>query len=294
VDISGPTESVAGEIDAACREIGFLSIVGHDVDGSVVAAAWGAAVSFFDLPLADKMQFAGGRYGYTPFAAEALGAAHGGAAPGDLKETFNLGPFHLGIGAVWPELPGFRDAWTAYYGAMDRLARRLLALFAVALGAEENALVGHFDRHTSALRALNYPAMDRPTAPGQIRAGAHSDYGSLTILLPGPGQGGLEVLTKEAEWLAVPLTEGSFVVNIGDLMERWTNDRWVSTSHRVVNPPEEVAGTERRQSIAFFQNPNADALIETLRSCLTEGEPRRYPPVRFGDWLDERVAAAHR
>ncbi len=295
IDISGPAEAVAAEVDAACRQIGFLAVVEHGVPTVVVAAAWDAAVDFFDLPPDEKLRSrTDGPYGYSPFGAEALARSRGVTAAPDLKESFNLGPYHLGLrGVVWPEAPaGFRAAWTAYYEALGGLASRLLAIFAAALDQPPDTFTRHFERHTSALRALNYPALHRPAAPGRVRAGAHSDYGSLTILLPGPGRGGLEVLARSGDWSTVPLVEGAFVVNIGDLMQRWTNDRWVSTLHRVVNPPDEVASSERRQSIAFFQNPNGDARIVTLPTCVPDGESPRYTPVVFGDWLAAKVAAA--
>lgn len=285
----------ATEMDEACRHIGFLAVIGHDVPSDVIEAAWDSAVEFFDLPMEAKMVAASnGPYGYMPFAAEALARSRGGAAPPDLKESFNLGPWHLpDADVVWPSgPPGFRDSWTAYYRAMESFSARLLALAAAALGVPASTFTRHSDRHTSALRALNYPALDGPVAPGQVRAGAHSDYGSLTILLPGPGRGGLEVQARDGLWVQVPVIEGAFVVNIGDLMERWTNDRWVSTVHRVVNPPADAAATERRQSIAYFQNPNAEAVISPLPTCVPAGEEPRYRPVVFGDWLARKLAAA--
>lgn len=137
-----------------------------------------------------------------------------------------------------------------------------------------------------------YPPLDAVPEPGQIRAGSHSDYGSLTILKPGEARGGLEVRTRDGEWAAVPVIEDAFVVNIGDVMERWTNDRWVSTLHRVVVPPDEVAATEERYSMAWFQNPAADALVEVVPTTVPNGEAARYEPVVFGEWLKAKVEAA--
>jgi len=291
MDISDSPAGLAAATHAACRDIGFFGVVGHGVTDDVVEGAWQAASEFFDLPMDQKLswQIPGSFYGYSPFATEALARSRGGESAPDLKESYNLGPIHLpDSGVVWPDAPlGFRQTWTAYYLAMEGLANRLLGIFAAALDLPAHEFTQHFGRHTSALRALNYPAFDRPVAPGQVRAGAHSDYGSLTILLPGPGRGGLEVLTRNGDWMAVPPVDGGFVVNIGDLMQRWTNDRWMSTVHRVVNPPAEVAATERRQSIAFFQNPDIDALIEVLPS----GGDRHYEPVVFGDWLRHKAEA---
>ncbi|WP_292329531.1 2OG-Fe(II) oxygenase family protein [Mesorhizobium sp.] len=118
-----------------------------------------------------------------------------------------------------------------------------------------------------------------------MRAGAHTDYGSLTILLPQPGSRGLQIVTPGGEWAEVPPVPGAFVINIGDLMARWTNDRWVSTVHRVVNPPAQQGGKDRRQSMAFFHQPNWDAEIAVLDACLSEGEAPKYEPVRSGPYL---------
>jgi isopenicillin N synthase-like dioxygenase len=173
---------------------------------------------------------------------------------------------------------------------MEGLGSRLLGLAAAALELPAGQFTPFFVRHASALRALRYPPLERPPAPGRLRAGEHSDYGSFTILLPGP-EPGLEVLTRAGDWLAVPPVPGAFVVNVGDLMQRWTNDRWVSTVHRVRAPEGEWAGRSRR-SIAFFQNPHPDAVVTVLPGCVPAGEEPSYEPVVFADWLRAKVAAA--
>ena len=145
--------------------------------------------------------------------------------------------------------------------------------------------VKFIDTPISALRALNYPEQLVPPKPGQLRAGAHTDYGSLTILLPQEGSKGLELMTPDGQWTPVPPVPGAFVINIGDLMARWTNDRWVSTLHRVVNPSPEDGGMARRQSLAFFHQPNWDAEITVLDACLNEGEAAKYAPVLSGPYL---------
>ncbi len=145
---------------------------------------------------------------------------------------------------------GFRAAWRAYYAAMEDLAARIMRAFAVALDLPEAFFAPYINAPISALRALNYPALDAPPKPGQIRAGAHTDYGSLTILLPQAGSRGLQILSPEGDWVEVPPVPGAFVINIGDLMARWTNDRWTSTLHRVVIP--EDGGAARRQSLRLL------------------------------------------
>ena len=147
------------------------------------------------------------------------------------------------------------------------------------------------DKPISALRALNYPHPTTPPLPGQLRAGAHSDYGSLTILLPEAASGGLEIFTPEQTWRPVPPVAGAFIINLGDLMARWTNDRWVSTLHRVVNPSPDATGSTRRQSFAYFHQPNWHAAIACLPSCLVDGAQPKYEPVLSGPYLMSKFHA---
>ena len=302
------TAGISSQLDDACRNVGFFAIVGHGVPQPVIDHAWSAATRFFDLDLEEKLAVRIDRddypYGYSPLAGESLGASDDAGSAVDLNESFSISPPpRPGVAAaggfaldhrLWPERPGdFEIAWTKYYRQMEMLAARLLRECAVALGLDAGFFESKIDRHLSALRALNYPPQPTPPAPGQIRAGAHTDYGTLTILLPGEATGGLEVLTASDEWLPVPAVPGGFIVNLGDLMAMWTNDRWRSTLHRVVNPDESVAATERRQSMAFFHQPNWDAEIRPLDPCVSEEMPARYDAVHSGPWLRAKFAAAH-
>jgi isopenicillin N synthase-like dioxygenase len=159
---------------------------------------------------------------------------------------------------------------------MLRVAGTLVRSFALALGLDEHGLDRFFDDRSSSLRVIDYPA-----GAGGARAGAHRDYGCLTIIHSDAG--GLEVQTRSGEWLPVQAPVGGFVVNIGDLMQRWTGDRWVSTLHRVVG---EEGVSPRRQSLVFFHNPRNDAVIETL------GNGTRYDPVTAGEYVLARAAEA--
>lgn len=298
----GASDAVTRIADA-CEKIGFLVITGHQVDTRVIDRAWEAARRFFDLPLDDKMTVAmpypGYPYGYAPFRGERLAASLGAQTPPDLKETFSMGPIERPPGreitdpaeafayeqTPWPAtLPEFRPAMEAYYDALAALVERIMRVFASALRLPGHFFDARIDRHTSALRVLNYPALTEPPQHGQLRAGAHSDYGTVTVLRADAAPGGLEVQMGE-QWVAVPIIDDSFVVNLGDAMARWTNDRWRSTLHRVVVPPGEVAATARRQSMAFFHNANWDAVIECIPSCVAPGESPRYPPVTAGEHL---------
>jgi isopenicillin N synthase-like dioxygenase len=303
----GPDERahVATQVDDACRSIGFLTVVGHGVPEQERADAFAAARSFFDLPLEDRMRVVmphpGYPYGYNPFRAEALEHSIGGRTPPDLKETFNIGPIdppprplaemsdpdERAVYAPnrWPDefLPGFRPALEAYYRSMSSLASRLLAVFGHALGLGDTYFDPFVDRHGSALRLAHYPALDVGSGtglePGQLRAGAHTDYGTLTVLAT-DDEPGLQVQDPSGSWIDVPHVEGAVVVNLGDLMARWTNDRWRSTMHRVVVPVD--GGRRRRITIPFFHNANWDACIECI---VAPGDQPRYRPVSAGEHL---------
>ena len=289
-------DALARELDRICRETGFLVLEGHGVAPDVIADVWQAAERFFAQDEAAKQSVAppyqGYPYGYLGPDAEALARSKGEDTPPDLKESFNGGPLRVPADAsaaamdfcyqptLWPALPAFRPAWEAYYAAMEDLAARIMRAFAVALTLSED----HFDPAIadpiSALRALHYPATVDVPLDKQQRAGAHTDYGSLTILLPQAGSQGLQVQQGEA-WIDVPTPKDAFVINIGDLMERWTANRWVSTLHRVVAK----SGQPARQSLAFFHQPGWDAEIVPL-----DGSDA-YPSVLSGPYLMEKFQA---
>lgn len=298
---------VGREFDETLRTVGFFQIVDHGVDPAVADAAWSTARAFFDLPLQEKLaveRATGGLYGYFPMRSESLAASRGDVTPGDLKESFNMGP---GIRAghtphdeteaalftanLWPAaLPELQTAWEAYYAAMSDLADRLLRMFALGLELPGGFFAPYVDASPSALRAINYPEQTHAPEPGQLRAGAHTDYGTLTILRQEAGRAGLEVHDPATDaWVPIPPNEGALVINIGDLMARWTNDRWTSTLHRVVNPDAAAGSTatasQRRQSMPFFHNANYSAIVEALPTCVPAGEQPRYEPVMAGPHL---------
>jgi len=290
------------EIDRICRETGFFTLAGHGVKPAVMDALRDTAKEFFALPLAEKQRaihpVPGTPRGYIAMGVEALSLGNARATPPDLKEYWHFGraswpetPYYTPaagqryfIPNIWPERPaGFAAAAHAYYTAMEGLTVELMRIAALGLGIEEHFFDRFIDRHITAMRLNHYPAQEAPPLPGQLRAGAHTDYGLLTILNGEDVPGGLQVLTKAGEWLDVATEPGTFVVNIGDLLMRWTNDRWVSNTHRVVNPPAEAA-RNRRLSIAFFHHPNYDAPIE----CIAPAGEARYAPVLSGAYRDEK------
>lgn len=296
----GGRDAVARAVDAACTEIGFFTLAGHGVPDALMARMLETSRAFFDLPTAEKRAVQRPRpeqsRGYIAVGDENLSHSRGDAATTDLKEFFAIGPVAVPdepyyrrpeaypsfAPNIWPARPPeLRAVWTAYYRAMEGLASRLMRIFARALDLPEDFFRDKTDRHISGIRANHYPEQVEAPRPGQIRAGAHTDYGAVTILLP-ENVPGLQVLTRGGQWMDVTAPPGAFVCNIGDLMQHWTNDRWVSTMHRVVNPPRDAAAGNRRLSIPFFHQPNYDALIECLPSCCGPDHPPRYEPVTSG------------
>jgi isopenicillin N synthase-like dioxygenase len=297
--------SVAKAVNRACEEIGFFLIKGHGVPRDMIDGTYEKAAEFFRLPVDDKLTIGvpspGIARGYTPFKGETLSAGLGNAAPADLKELIDMGPVDVPGGEyyeregardffypnLWPAKPdGFKVAMETYYRRMNRLANDLMGIFALALGLHEDFFFDKLDKNMSALRVICYPEQKTPPEPGQLRSGAHTDYGTLTILMSDKAAGGLQAQHRDGYWVDVTPDPGAYVVNIGDIMQIWTNDRWISTMHRVVNPPAEVAGNSRRHSVVFFHQPNYDALIDTIPSCFGPGQPKRYEPMTYKDhWL---------
>lgn len=289
---------VAADIRHACEEIGFFTITGHGVPGAVYDALRREALAFFELPEAQRALVAQPRSkisrGYSAHATRALAYSLGDATPPDLQQSLAMGPVDAAPAAAvgtpaenaffhpnyWPaDPPGLKDAFETYYRHMSTLATEVLRMFAMALGLDAHAFDDRVDRHTSTMRAILYPAQTTPPEPGQLRAGAHTDYGTLTIVRGDDVPGGLQVRIRSGEWVDIHPAPDAFICNIGDLMMRWTNDRWLSNLHRVANPPPAHAGTQRL-SVAFFHNPNFDAEIR----CIDPDGAAKYPPVVFGEY----------
>jgi isopenicillin N synthase-like dioxygenase len=304
--------AVAAKIDEACREIGFFQIIGHGVDPEIIQSTYDVARAFFDLPLDEKRQVAQPSpdtvRGYTAVGEQAFAYNDDPTAPRDLHEKFDVGPVGVPddpyfsfeqagphfLANQWPARPaGMEAIWTEYFQTLNGLSRRLMQAFALGLGLPEDWFEDTIDRDISMLRAIHYPHRDEPPLPGQMRAAAHTDYGSLTLLRQEEAPGGLQVFTQDGDWVPVPVVPGAFVVNIGDLMAQWTNDQWISTRHRVATPPRDTVSDTRRMSLVFFHQPNYDALIECLPSCLAPGEEPRYAPITSGDHLTSKFTKTH-
>jgi isopenicillin N synthase-like dioxygenase len=296
---AGRPEAVAAEIGAACRGVGFFYITGHGVPEAMLSDIFAQGRRLFDAPeavrAAVRLGPATGNRGWVPLAGEALDPSR----PADLKQAFNVGldlppdAPEVAAGALfrapnlWPDLPGFRAAVLAYFDAVWSVGRVLHRAFAADLGLPPDYFEDKLDRPMATLRLLHYPARPPGMAEGQMGAGEHTDYGNVTLLLTDDA-GGLEVRTRVGDWVAAPHVPGAFVCNIGDCLMRWTNDTYVSTPHRVVNP----AGRER-QSVAFFLDPNPDALVACLPGCVAPGAAPAYPPIRADAYLLSRLQATY-
>ena len=279
-------EKFCTDLDRFCSEIGFLLIENHGVPDNVIESQWTAVNQFFSQKTEDKKKasapYPGYPYGWIGPNKEALAASKGDKTPPDLKESFNGGPIKIPSKkikddrayefcyqpTIWPEINGFQKAWTDYYIEMEKLALKIMSAFAEALNLEPNFFKNYIETPISALRALHYPKTTIVPEEGQQRAGAHTDYGSLTILLPQPDTSGLQLQIKN-QWIDVPAIKGTFVINIGDLMELWTGRRWKSTLHRVIAKPNQP----ERKSLAFFHQPNWEAKIYPI------GENKKEPVI---------------
>ena len=296
-------QDVGRQVNRACTDVGFFSVVGHDISEAVIGEAHNAALAFFDLPLDDRMGAAKPDptypYGYAPFSTEALNRSIGGSTVPDLKEAYSVGPLgepprpiaemddknerDVWAPTLWPAaMPSLKRALERYFFAMAELANTVMNSFAYALELGDGWFDPLIDKHGSALRLAHYPALTNAPDPSAFRAGAHTDYGTLTILRL-DAEPGLQVQDRDGAWFDVEAPDGALVVNIGDLMQRWSNDRWRSTMHRVVVP--EGRHDVRRLTMPFFHNANWDARVECI---IRDGEKARHEPVYAGAHLMEK------
>jgi len=292
--------AVARKIGDAAREIGFFYVTNHGVAEALLDQVYAQAKRFFALPAAKKAEIAieksACHRGWFSVGGENLDPAKQKTA-GDLKEGIKIGrdlaadhplvvagtPLHGPN--QWPaDLPGWRETMQDYYGAMEALGRELLHAFALALDIDEIYFDAWLNAPMTTLGPLHYPPQTGHITEAQIGAGAHTDYGCLTMLAQDEA-GGLQVRAKSGVWVDAPPVAGSFVVNIGDMMERWTNGVFTSTLHRVVN----ISGQER-YSLPFFFDPDFDAPVVCLESCIGDGA--KYAPTTAGQHLLDMINAS--
>ncbi len=297
VSIARPLEEVADELGRSFGEYGFAVIRDHGIPAELIAKAEELSKTFFALPDETKRQYhvpgGGGARGYTPFGTEKAKDAE----VHDLKEFWHVGrslpegdPLEEFMPPnVWPgEVDGFRDTFEALYKAFEEAGDRVLRAIAIHLGLEEDWFVSTVEDGNSVMRLLRYPPLEGEEAEGAIRAAAHGDINTITLLL-GAEEAGLELLTAQGEWKAIDVPEGALVVNIGDMLDRLTNGKLRSTTHRVVNPRGEAA-YRARYSMPFFLHFRPDFTIRTLESCIDPDSPGDHPePISSHEFLLQRL-----
>lgn len=283
-DGDGPAREAFGrELVAALRHCGFITLEGHRVDPQMIERSYASAAHFFARPVEEKMRYAGGLRGYTPFGRE---HAKDSSVP-DLKEFWQVGHAQAEPDAPlsWPDQPAdFQVVFAALFEALEATGRDLLSAIALGLSLPQDYFAPRIENGTSLLRLIHYPEIPPSADPRCVRAAAHEDINLITLLVAAQG-GGLEVLTRDGNWLPVLNGPHHLVVDTGDMMARITNGFLPATTHRVVNP---VGPNVSRYSMPFFVQPRADVMLESLPGCAQDGtEPPA--PISTGDFLDQRL-----
>jgi len=291
---------VAEELGHACRHVGFFYVKNHGIPQAIVDELMAQTRHFFHLPLEEKLKVDIKRFGrHRGYILHGDLYADVKANP-DLQEGYEVSlelpaddPDYLAGNImygpnVWPEdLPGFREAVYGYYEAVHTLGRTLFRAFEMTLGLPQGWFDDKIDKPMGQLRLIYYPPQTGPIDPKQIGIGAHTDYECFTLLLQDDA-GGLQVGNRQGEWIAATPIPGAIVVNIGDMLMRWTNDEFVSTPHRVINR----SGRERL-SFPFFFGANHDCVVHTLPQFVSADRPAKYPPTRCGWWTETMITAVY-
>lgn len=286
----------ARALDAAGRQYGFFYVTGHGVAVALREALFAQSKAFFDLPHETKLQWhidrSTVRRGFDPVGWQSLDAG----MPADLKESFYLGVDRgaddpLVLAQVpnqgpnqWPDeslVPGFQAVTQAYADALSQLGQQILSLLAESLALAPEFFESYLTDPMPVLRLLHYPPTEHGLLEGQVGSGAHTDWGSVTLLAQ-DAVGGLQV-QYEGQWIDVPFVPDSLVVNMGDLMARWSNDRWRSALHRVLPQPSQ----RHRYSAAYFFDIDYHAVVSALPGCVDATHPARYAPITAGQHIVE-------
>lgn len=283
------------ELGKAYEEVGFVAVKNHGISDDLIADMYQYVQAFFAQPLEVKKRYEipelAGQRGYTSFGRE---HAKGSDAP-DLKEFYQHGQMvedghpvksEYPDNVVIREVTAFTPTFNKAYRAFEKSGRSLLQAIALYLGLDEHYFDDHIHNGNSILRAIHYPPiLSEPKS--SIRAEQHEDINLITLLI-GASADGLQILTKQNEWVGVTSLPEQIVVNVGDMLQRLTNNKLRSTTHRVVNPPRELWGTSR-YSIPFFLHPKSEMSLACLESCIDATHPKAYPDATAGEYLDERL-----
>lgn len=284
-------EAFLSEFREAYQEWGFAGISGHDLDPDLIQSAWSAAEKFFALPTELKSRYEGlekdRSRGYIPFGVEkAKDSKHS-----DLKEFYHIG--HQVDGAahlapnIWPsEIIEFQNTFEALYSNLETLALRVLGIFATVLELPVNYFDSRIKMGETLLRILHYPPILDQNIPN-LRAAAHEDINLIT-LLAGSEQDGLEVLSRQGKWVPINMLEGTIICNVGDMLQRLSNAKLPSTTHRVVNPKGDKARTSR-YSIPYFVHPSPDVSLDCLSGCVDADNPKLFSATTAGEYLEQRL-----
>lgn len=288
-------QAFVNQLGKAYEDVGFVAVKNHGIPDELIADLYKYVQEFFALPLATKIQYEveglAGQRGYTSFGKE---HAKGSDAP-DLKEFFQFGQIVDDDDPVKSEYPGnvqvkdvpaFNPTFEKAYRAFEKSGTALLQAIALYLGLNEHYFDDHVHNGNSILRAIHYPPITQEPKSA-IRAEQHEDINLITLLV-GASADGLQILSKQNEWVAVTSLPEQIVVNVGDMLQRLTNNKLKSTTHRVVNPPREKWGTSR-YSIPFFLHPKSKMSLACLESCIDASHPKAYPDATAGEYLDERL-----
>jgi isopenicillin N synthase-like dioxygenase len=288
-------QAFVNQLGKAYEEVGFVAVKNHGIPDELIADLYKYVQEFFKLPLESKKQYEiqglAGQRGYTSFGKE---HAKGSDAP-DLKEFFQFGQTvedNDPIKSEYPDnvqvkdIPAFNPTFVKAYRAFEKSGKALLQAIALYLGLDEHYFDNYIHNGNSILRAIHYPPITQEPKSA-IRAEQHEDINLITLLV-GASADGLQILSKQNEWVPVTSLPEQIVVNVGDMLQRLTNNRLKSTTHRVVNPPREKWGSSRF-SIPFFLHPKSDMNLACLEGCVDASRPKAYPDATAGEYLDERL-----
>lgn len=291
-------QTVVSALDDACRNVGFFYVRNHGVDKDLCAGVVREAKRFFALPESEKLRYninnIGTHHGYVPYGSLIIGGKP------DLQEAYEVCTEHpdddpdylaghICYGPnVWPDnLPGYRETVYDYFEAIIRLSRTLCRAFAMALDQPENFFESMTQRTMSQMRLIHYPPQDHPDNEEQLGIGAHTDYEIFTVLLQTEHEG-LQVGNTDGDWIEAPPIPDTLIINLGDMLERWTNGRYVSTPHRVIN-----TSADERYSFPLFFAAEHDTIVAPLSSCIDADHPPRYAPVQSGLWTNKMITEVY-